>query len=183
MTWYMQNRILKRGFTLIELLITILVLVIVMAIAIPSFNSIIQNNLTIATSNDLLISLNYARSEAIKRSVNVSLCPTADQTFSSCGNDWNQGWIIFVNPSVSSSYSSGNSSQVLLRTHNLSGTPPNITTSPSVTLANYNSAGFAGTNTSNLTFSISATGCKGPYARSLNISMTGRVTVTKSDCP
>ncbi|HRE31149.1 MAG TPA: GspH/FimT family protein, partial [Candidatus Berkiella sp.] len=164
-------------------LITILVLAIVMAIAIPSFNSIIQNNLTVATSNDLMISLNYARSEAIKRSANVSLCPAADQTFSSCGNDWNRGWLIFVNPNTNSNYSTSNSAQVLLRTQSFSGTSPNITTSPSTSLANYNSAGFAGTNTSNLTFSISAPGCQGPYARSLNISMTGRVTVTKSNCP
>jgi len=179
----MKSMILKRGFTLIELLITILILVIVMTIAIPSFRAIIQNNVTISASNDMIISLNYARSEAVKRSANVSICPAADQTFSSCGNDWNQGWIIFLNPSVISSYASGNSAQLLLRTQSFSGNSPNITTSPSTSLANYNSAGFAGTNTSNLTFNISATGCAGPYARSLNISMTGRVTVTKSNCP
>ncbi|MCS5712492.1 GspH/FimT family pseudopilin [Candidatus Berkiella aquae] len=179
----MHKKFTKRGFTLIELLITILVLAIVMAIAIPSFYSIIQNNLTVATSNDLMISLNYARSEAIKRGANVSLCPAADQTFSGCGNDWNQGWLIFVNPNANTNYSASNSAQVLLRTQSFSGATPNITTSPSTSLANYNSAGFAGTNTSNLTFNISATGCQGPYARSLNISMTGRVTVTKSNCP
>lgn len=174
---------LKRGFTLIELLITILVLVIVMTIAIPSFNAIIQNNLTVATSNNLIISLNYARSEAIKRSANVSICPAADQTFSGCGTDWNQGWIIFLNPAVAANYSSGNAAQLLLRTQSIAGNNPNITTAPSTSLANYNSAGFAGTNTSNLTFTVSATGCAGPYRRSLAISMTGRVTVTKSNCP
>jgi type IV fimbrial biogenesis protein FimT len=179
----MKTIILKRGFTLIELLITILVLVIVMTIAIPSFTSIIQNNLTISASNDMIISLNYARSEAIKRAANVSLCPAADQNFSSCGNDWNQGWIIFLNPSVASNYSSGNAAQLLLRTQSFSGGNPNITTTPSTSLVNYNSAGFAGTNTSNLTFNIAATGCSGPYARSLNISMTGRVAITKSNCP
>lgn len=179
----MNTIILKRGFTLIELLITILVLAIVMTIAIPSFNAVIQNNLTIATSNDMMIALNYARSEAIKRGANVSICPTADQTFSSCGSNWNQGWIVFLNPSVSNSYSSGNTAQLLLRTQTFNGATPNITTSPSTSLVNYNSAGFAGTNTSNLTINISAAGCAGPYARSLNISMTGRVLITQSNCP
>lgn len=179
----MKSMILKRGFTLIEILITILVLVIVMTIAIPSFNAVIQNNVTISASNDMIIALNYARSEAIKRAANVSLCPAADQTFSSCGNDWNQGWIVFLNPSVSNSYSSSNSAQQLLRTQSFSNNNPNITLSPSTSLVNYNSAGFAGTNTSNLTINISAAGCSGPYARSLNISMTGRVTVTKTNCP
>ena len=172
-----------RGFTLIELMVTVLVLVTVMTVAIPSFQSIIQNNLSISLSNDLLASLYFARSEAIKRGASVSVCAAADQNFNSCGNNWNQGWIIFVNPAVSSNYSSSNAQQVLLRANNVSGNNSNITTTPTVNMATYDGSGFANPNTSNVTFSVNATGCTGNYARTLAISLTGRINVTHTGCP
>ena len=75
-----------RAFTLIELMVTIAIFVIVVSFAIPSFTSMIQNNYSLSISHDLISSLKFARSEAIKRNSPVSLCATSDSNYTSCGN-------------------------------------------------------------------------------------------------
>ena len=74
------------GFTLIELLITLAVLGIVMTLAAPSFADFIISNRLKTTAFDLLVSLNYARSEAIKRN--------ADATVNPAGAGWSSGWSV-----------------------------------------------------------------------------------------
>lgn len=62
----------SRGFTLIELLVTLAVAIIIMTIAVPSFNGLMTNSRLASDYNEILSGLNLARSEAIKRRENVS---------------------------------------------------------------------------------------------------------------
>ena len=82
------------GFTLIELLVSIAVLGIVLALAVPSFDGVVARSKMRAVANDLAASAYLARSEAIKRNVQVSLCSSSDGT--SCGGNWNNGWIVLA---------------------------------------------------------------------------------------
>ncbi len=85
----------QRGFTLIELLVSMAVAGILVAIGVPAFTSFIQNDRDISQINSLVLSLNYARSEAVKRNVatGISVCPSLDaQTCS--GSAWSSGWIV-----------------------------------------------------------------------------------------
>lgn len=61
------------GFTLVELMMVVAILAIVMAIAVPSFNTMIKNNRLVAASNDLAGALHYARSEAVRRGRSVEV--------------------------------------------------------------------------------------------------------------
>lgn len=71
----------SRGFTLLELIITITIVGILAALALPSFQGILANTRTRATAESFSLGMQLARSEAIKRNTRVSF------RFSSAG-DW-----------------------------------------------------------------------------------------------
>ena len=105
------------GFTLIELMVTIAVGVILLTLAAPSFQDIIQNNRVTAQANDFVTALNLARSEAIKRGVSVTVCKSNDGT--SCGGagvNWQDGWIIFLDIDGDGTVDTADG-DVILRTH------------------------------------------------------------------
>lgn len=81
------------GFTLVELLIAVAILGVLLGMATPGFQTVMQDTRQVASYNKLASVLRFARSEAIKRSVAVSVCARA--TNSTCGNDWSQGMLIF----------------------------------------------------------------------------------------
>lgn len=81
------------GFTLIELLVTISVVAILLAVAVPSFRTVLQNNRMTTQVNELLSDINFARSEAIKRRSNITICSST--TGISCtGGNWRDGRLI-----------------------------------------------------------------------------------------
>jgi len=81
-----RNASANGGFTLIELFIAIAVLGILMTLAAPSFVALINRNRLKSASFDLLVSLNYVRSEAIKRNTDATLTPAA--------GGWSSGWSV-----------------------------------------------------------------------------------------
>lgn len=84
-----MNRSGQRGFTIVELMVTITVGAILLTLAVPSFLEIIRNNRLTTEANILVASLQYARSEAVRRRGNVSLRPTNE-------DDWALGWEIWA---------------------------------------------------------------------------------------
>lgn len=93
-TGWSGRRALARGLTMIEMLITVVILAILMAIAIPSFRDASLGSRLAAAANDLLASVQLARSEAIKRNVPVTLCASANGSTCTTSGGWEQGWIV-----------------------------------------------------------------------------------------
>ena len=91
----------NRGFTLLELMITLLIAGIILSIGVPSFRGVMQNQRMTSATNELVMSLNLAKSEAIKRVVYVSICKSSNGV--TCGDaatSWRDGWIVFANATV-----------------------------------------------------------------------------------
>lgn len=80
------------GFTLIELLITLSIAVILLTVAIPSFQSFMLQGRLTGHANDLVLAMASAKSEAVKRGANVTVC--ASSNLSTCTGAWQAGWIV-----------------------------------------------------------------------------------------
>lgn len=88
------------GFTVVEMVIVTSITAILVAFAAPSFDGLIKGSALTGSSNQLLMGLQLARSEAVKRGAAVVVCPT-DKPFvaaPNCNNaaSWNDGWIVFA---------------------------------------------------------------------------------------
>lgn len=87
------------GFTLVELLVAIAVASILLTVAVPSFRTLLQNNRMTTHVNELLSDVNFARSEAIKRRSNITICSSITGT-SCTGGNWRDGRLIMDSSAV-----------------------------------------------------------------------------------
>lgn len=89
-----------RGFTLVELIVTVTILAVLMAFAGPAMVDFVAARAAEAQAEELVSSLRQARSEAMKRRVEVTLCAGKDLEDSkaacSGSKDWSGGWVSFV---------------------------------------------------------------------------------------
>lgn len=90
----------ERGFTLLELLIGVALLALLLMLAIPPFRELVAVNRAAAHAQVVMTSLFLARTEAIKRNRQVTLCKSADGAACTTTGDWSQGWLVFVDESV-----------------------------------------------------------------------------------
>ncbi len=166
------------GLTLVELMVTLAVLGVLMGIAAPSFVQLIASSNLTSQMNSFYADTRYARGEAVKRGVDVSLCPSstsmdADPTCS--GSDWKVGWIVFIdtNGNGARSTTASDGEAILRRQEQLTGSN-SVQGSTAVSSIRYNSDGRVAGGAANLVFTApnSATA-----DRTVCISMTGKVRV------
>jgi type IV fimbrial biogenesis protein FimT len=93
---------ISQGFSLVELLITLMISLILLAMAIPSEKIFLAKSQDEVMSQQLLRAIYLARSEAITRNTTVILCKSND--FKSCSGDWLQGYMIIANDKLLSTY-------------------------------------------------------------------------------
>jgi len=68
----------KSGFSLVELLIAIAIMSVLLSLGIPAFNTYINNAKLRASAQSLLSGIQMARSEAVRRNINVDFLLTND---------------------------------------------------------------------------------------------------------
>lgn len=103
-----------KGFTLIELMMVLIIASIILAAATPSFIDMTVRNRVITYTNDFIGTINYARSEAVRRGAPVSVCGT--ENGAACADDaWTSGWIVFTDADVDGDIDGG--TDTVLRVH------------------------------------------------------------------
>jgi len=151
------------GFSAIELLITLTVVSIGLVITIPAMRDFTNANRQTEQINKLVSDLNFAKSEAIKRSERITIAKTG----STAGN-WYDGWQVT------------DSSGTVLKTS------PALTVSNITLLSNVDTVSFTsrGTVTSALTFTLCDPKTDvDDVDKQITIGATGRIALdSKHDC-
>jgi len=166
----------QRGYTLIELMLTLTVLSVLIGLAVPSFRDMVRNNRITAQTNEFIGALNYARSEALKRSNPVTACASADGVTCSGVNDWSTGWIVFADTNAN-----GILDNVEVAMQRWPATDPGITLN--ATTRPFVRYGPSGVSSGSETFALLKPGCTGNHARQITVSTTGRIGSAVVACP
>jgi type IV fimbrial biogenesis protein FimT len=124
MTTMRAHRTRTMGFTIVELMVVVAIVAIVLAFGIPSYTGLTTQNRMAGEINDLATDVELARSAAIKQGLTVTICPssnpsaTPSSTAPACnsGNEWNTGWIVFIDVAGNQTFNNS-TGDVLLRTH------------------------------------------------------------------
>lgn len=95
------------GFTLVEMMVTMAIAAILMALAAPNLYDFVVRNRLRSIGSDFTSSVMRARSEAIGKNICTTMCMSskADDASPVCttsDQDWQVGWIVFLNPACNS---------------------------------------------------------------------------------
>lgn len=153
-----------RGFTLVELMVTVVVLVILVSVAVPSFDNIQLSSRLTSYSTDLVAGSQLARSEAIKRNAPVTLCASSNGTACATNGQWEAGWIVI------------SGTQVIQKQPATAG-GYQMRDSGGLSALSFEATGVGGT-AANIT--ICRTSPLGTQERVVKISATGRSSITRT---
>ena len=166
-----------RGFTILELLVAIAVLAILVGIGVPSFIDVVRNNRIAAASANFVAALTLARDEALKRGTRVSMCPAEDQDSCADTTDWSSGWIVFADDFGDAGVV--DEADTILQIWAAPGSE--------VTVLAEDAATFSFTSRARALraqeFTVSKEGCIGNQQRVVEVSIAGRIGLTRQDCP
>lgn len=92
------------GFTLIEALMVVVIIALLTAVGVPTFKDLAISRGLRAQIDDIAATVRLARSEALKRSMPVTICqsnaPEAAVPVCNNANNWMTGWVTFVDRGV-----------------------------------------------------------------------------------
>ncbi|WP_207063833.1 GspH/FimT family pseudopilin [Motiliproteus sp. SC1-56] len=163
----------QRGFSLVELTVTVTLAALVLAIGVPSFQSLSHKNHAEAHLEELNSALRLARHVAIEHGRPTRVCPrkantaatASAQCDTSASGDWNRGWVVeMVNGPTT----------LMSRQH----TPDDTNLSASGSLKEINFSPTGTLTIPNATFTITMGNC----TKKTLINISGHLSFDQSGC-
>jgi type IV fimbrial biogenesis protein FimT len=162
------SRTIQKGVTLLEMMITLAILAIVLTVVAPSMQDFLIKNRITGEINEISGVVQYARHLAIDEQINVIICPSAD--FETCGTNWNDPKIVFIDSNTDGNRSSGE--ELLVTTAKASDSTK--VTGPNANI-HFKDSGAA---SQAFTLQICPINKDETFARALSVSLQGRVKVS-----
>ena len=178
-----MNTRCQHGFNLLEMMAALAVLGILLATGVPSFTQMIRDNRVVADTNEIVVAISAARSEAVKRGLPTAVCarsgPTSDVCKTGTENDWSSGWLIFADPAGTAGVI--DTGDEILQRFGPSPSGVSVLTNdrPVVRFA---PTGLPPSGAVDTTFTIKHTVCTGNNRRTIKITATGRLHTSKRAC-
>jgi type IV fimbrial biogenesis protein FimT len=171
----------QRGFSLFELIVTIVIVAVLGALALPNFGSSMRSGRMTTEANELLGAINMARGEAITRAAPVSICPSADGT--ACTTDattWAGGWMVFVDYGNPGEVNDADG-DVVLRVWSKIDPKDSLTTATTyVRFAPTGSAEFGAGDTEQTRFLLKPEQCATDQGRAIEVGALGRANALRT---
>jgi type IV fimbrial biogenesis protein FimT len=172
------HRQLAGGFTLFETIITMAIVAILLAIAIPSYRYVTNANRIAAEINGLLGDMQYARSEAIKEGQTVTVCVSTNST--SCAgaavSTWEKGWLVFSDLNGDHQV---NGTDTILRVQSAFSGTDTFSALPASGYVTFNREGFStsGVGNAGLQITLHAASASNASTRCLFVTFAGLMNV------
>lgn len=185
------NRYIKaaaklQGFTVIELLISVTIVSILLAVAVPSFNNMIRDNRVLSGANSLAAGVAFAKSEAVGRGRMVTLCPSTDGLVCDLGATFDKGWVVMVElPTVIKLATPDADTSVGVNGVLMGGgeIQKSVVTKTSASGNNWVRFSPRGITDEEVNFEVKPSTCNTGYAfQEVNVGIAGRVSITKKSC-
>ncbi len=155
-------------------MITLTVAGILAVIAAPSMTRFIESNRLTTVTNEFLVDINTARTEAIKRGVPVVLCESTTGSGCTSSGSWSGGWILFADADSNGVWSTND---VMVRTQ--SAAPASITITNGAAAVVFNRLGTVDSGASVYQICNTKIGAR----RDVEIRLVGRAELREATCP
>lgn len=156
---------------MVELAVTVSVVAILAAVALPSMRVFVQNSRASTQSNSFLTSLNMARSEALKRQ---GLAAVRSTGAGAAGNEFGGGWMVMADANGNGTFEDD---ETISQSSALgSGTLKDVQGTGEII---FRGDGTVGAERS---FRLRVSGCSGTQGRDISVSRVGRASVEKVAC-
>jgi len=170
---------------LFELVVVMTIVGILAAIGVPSFKYVTSSNRVSSEANSLLADMQYARNEAVKEGLPVTICPIANPAPSPpvCvgTNSWQNGWMVFSDPTSAQQLPTTN--PVVLRVQPAFSGSDTLVSSGAVQAVLFNREGFANSGPvgnvtpANVTFTLHDASNNSQWTRCLILNGSSAVKV------
>lgn len=162
----------QSGFTLIELMITLALLGIILGLAMPAITDFAIKQRVSSQANEMMLSLAFARSEALKLNQDVRVIPRTGTA-----NGWSDGWC--VGPTtIGNNCNHADAIRLFTGTNGVSITSSGITTPPTLV---FRRDGTPPPSQGNAALTITSPNLKatGDNARCITLNRLGHAKVEK----
>jgi type IV fimbrial biogenesis protein FimT len=162
------------GFTLLELITVMSIAAILMAIGVPSYRSVTTSSRMSTEINSLWADMQFARSEAMKQGLPVTVCVSTNGSDCTGSAHWHGGWIAFSDSNRNAGVDSG---KIVLRVGKPLTGGDTLEGPANFEAVRFNREGFAlGLPNAGVLLTLHDAANKRTFTRCLAITMAGMIT-------